>query len=69
MNQDVRQAVKTVIKEKGLTQEQVAEALGVNRVYVNRMLSGSTSKMPGRWSELLEYLDLRLTVESSKEKP
>lgn len=62
MNQDVRQAVKAVMKQKGLTQEQVADSLGVNRVYINRMLSGGTSNMPGRWGQLLDHLGLELTV-------
>lgn len=63
MNEDVRSAVKAAMKERGLTQEQVAEELGVDRVYVTRMLSGSVSETPRRWEDLLKLLGLRLTVE------
>ncbi|MBZ9750762.1 helix-turn-helix domain-containing protein [Deinococcus sp. HMF7604] len=63
MNEDIRAQVKKVMKERGLTQQAVADELGVDRVYVNRMLSGSTSQVPARWAEMLGLLGLRLTVE------
>jgi len=68
VNQDIRTAVKAAIKTKGMTQEDVAGELGVNRVYINRMLSGDTSQMPGRWSQLLDLLGLELTVKPKNGK-
>jgi len=68
VNQDIRTAVKAAIKTKGMTQEDVAGELGVNRVYINRMLSGDTSQMPGRWSQLLDLLGLELTVKPKEGK-
>ena len=68
VNQDVRTQVKAVMKEKGLTQQAIADKLGVDRVYVNRMLSGHASQVPGRWSEMLELLGLELTVKTKDER-
>jgi transcriptional regulator with XRE-family HTH domain len=62
VNEEVRTQVKARMKEKGLTQQAVADALGVDRVYVNRMLSGNASQVPGRWADLLKELGLELTV-------
>jgi transcriptional regulator with XRE-family HTH domain len=62
VNQEVRKQVKAAMKAKGLTQQALADELGVKRVYVNRMLSGDTSNVPGRWSDLLTLLGLELTV-------
>jgi len=45
----------------------VADDLGVERVYINRMLSGDTSKIPARWLELLDLLGLELTVKQKGE--
>lgn len=63
VNDDIRTRVKAVMKERGLTQQAVADELGVDRVYVNRMLNGSASQVPARWAEMLGLLGLRLTVE------
>ena len=62
VNQDVREQVKAVMKARGITQQALANALGVNRVYVNRMLTGDTSSIPGRWADVFSELGLELTV-------
>lgn len=62
VNQEVRKEVRDAMKRRGITQQAAADALGVDRVYVNRMLSGDTSNTPGRWADLLGLLGLELTV-------
>lgn len=69
MNEEISAQVKAVLKERGLTQQALADEMGVDRVYVNRMLNGSTSQLPTRWAELLSVLGLRLTVEPIEKRP
>lgn len=60
MNEAVRQAVKVALKEQGLTQEQVAEEIGLHRVQVNRLLNGKSNDVPDSWQRLLELAGLDL---------
>lgn len=67
VNAEVRAKAKAAIKDKGMTQKDVADALGVDRVYVNRMLSGNASQIPSRWADLLNLLGLKIVaVEDEK---
>lgn len=66
VNQDVCRQVKAVMKEDGVTQEAVAGQMGVDRIYINRMLNNSTSKIPMRWGQLLDLLGLELVVRRKK---
>lgn len=62
VNQQVREQVKAIMKDRGVTQQAAADQLGISRIYVNQMLNGTTSQMPGRWVELLDLLGLELVV-------
>lgn len=56
------------MKARGLTQQAMADKMGVDRVYVNRMLSGNASNPPGHWAAMLDLLGLEL-VAKPKEDP
>ncbi|CAM3836501.1 helix-turn-helix transcriptional regulator [Deinococcus frigens] len=60
MNEAIRNAVRDAMKAKGLTQEQMAERIGVHRVHVNRMLTGASSDVPDAWQKMLDEVGLDL---------
>lgn len=68
VNQDVCRQVKAVMKEDGVTQEALAAQMGVDRIYINRMLNNNTSKIPLRWGQILDLLGLELVIRR-KRKP
>lgn len=64
MNDRVREAVKNRLKEKGISQGQLAILLEVERPSITRLLSGTSGKVPQLWQEVLDALDLELIVVS-----
>lgn len=60
MNEAVRQAVKAAMKERGLTQERVAEEIGLHRVQVNRLLNGKSNDVPESWKRILDLVGIDL---------
>lgn len=58
VNEAVRNAVRAAMKEQGLTQEQVAERIGVHRVHVSRMLTGEVGEVSRPWKELLALVGI-----------
>ena len=66
MNLDIRQAVREAMKQKGISQEALAQSTGINRVYITRMLSGRASDAPKNWQKVLDALSLQLTVEPAQ---
>lgn len=62
VNQDVCRQVKAVMREDGITQEALAQKMGVDRIYINRMLNNNTSKIPLRWGQVLSILGLELVI-------
>ena len=63
MNQDVRDAVRQAMKERQLTQVELAQQLGMTQPALAKMLTGRTGQLPGSWQKVLDALGLRLTVE------
>lgn len=63
VNEAVRDAVRAAMKEQGLTQEQVAERIGVHRVHVSRMLTGEVGEISRPWKALLELVGLQVVPE------
>lgn len=68
MNAEIRQAVKEAMKEKGLSQEALAQSIDINRVYITRMLSGRASDAPKNWQKVLDALGLELTIRPKGQK-
>ena len=68
MNDEIRAAVKARLKEKGLTQADLARATGKHPNAISRTLNGHKDggKVPEIWAAILEALDLRLTVEAGQ---
>ena len=62
MNDQIRAAVKAVLAEKAMTQEQVAVQLGIPRTQVNRMLNGDIGKVPESWTALADALGLEVVI-------
>lgn len=65
MNETIRAAVKARLKDKGLTQADLARVTGKHPNAISRTLNGlkEGGKVPDTWAAILEALDLRLTVE------
>jgi transcriptional regulator with XRE-family HTH domain len=63
MNEAVRSAVKTAMKQKGLSQGQLARDLGLERPAVTRLLSGTSGKVPDTWQKVLDALGLEIVVQ------
>ena len=65
MNEQVRARVKQVMKQRGITQLELAQRLGMKPPHVSRMLGSGKhggGMLPGNWGELLKELDLELTA-------
>lgn len=58
MNDQVRQSVREVMQERGITQTALAEQLGVFRPNLNRVLNGQSGNIPKMWSDVLDVLEL-----------
>lgn len=71
MNDHIRSVVKQVLKQRGITQLELAQKLGMKPPHISRMLSSGADgggKVPENWEAILEALQLELTVQpSSKE--
>ncbi|GGL16021.1 helix-turn-helix domain-containing protein [Deinococcus radiotolerans] len=68
MNKEVVRQVKAMMKEDGITQDVLAERMQVERIYVNRMLTASTSLMPKRWRQLLDVLGLEVVIQRKQKR-
>lgn len=66
MNDEIRAAVKARLKEKGLSQADLARLTGKHPNAISRTLNGHKEggKVPDTWQAILDALDLRLTVEA-----
>lgn len=55
------------MREDGITQEALAQKMGVDRIYINRMLNNNTSKIPLRWGQVLNILGLELVIRRKRQ--
>lgn len=60
----IRTAIKKQIKEKGITQAQVAEFLGIGKASVCLYLKGERSLSEDNEERLLRWLDLEIKPKS-----
>lgn len=60
MNEQVRNAARTALKAKGLTQAEAADQIGLKQSDVARLLTGRVGRVPENWQKLLDALDLEL---------
>lgn len=63
MNDDIREKVKSRMKELGLSQYKLDKEHGISQAAVSRFLSGKRYNVPDEIHKLLEVLGLNLKVE------
>lgn len=62
MNEAVRTAVAQALKEKDLTQKELAAQIGMEPPNVSRLLNGHSGRIPENWQRILDALDLQLVA-------
>lgn len=62
MTDQVRKAVKERMAQLGMSQGDLAEKLHMERVNLNRILTGRSGKIPESWQRILDSLGLELIV-------
>lgn len=67
MNEQVREAVRSTLKARKLTQAEVAEQIGLKQPDIARLLSGRAGKVPENWQRLLDSLGLELIAVPKQE--
>lgn len=68
MNDEIRAKLREKMRAKGMTQEQVAEALGIAPPNLSRMLKeGGSGATPRNWQALYDLLGVELTVREKKD--
>ena len=63
MHKSVRDAVREVMNERGLSQVRLARELDIDRVNLTRLLSGRVNGVTPTWQKILDSLGLELTVQ------
>ena len=63
MHKSVRDAVREVMNERGLSQVRLARELDIDRVNLTRLLSGRVNGVTPTWQKILDALGLELTVQ------
>lgn len=61
VNREIRQAVKALMRERGITQEQLAEEIGMKRTNLNQMLNADT-EIPQRWQDVFKVLGKKIAL-------
>ena len=62
MNEQVRDGVRKAIEQRGVSQREIADRLGIKPENLSRMLNGRVNGVSKLWRGLLETLDLELTA-------
>lgn len=66
MNEQVRQAVKARMKERGITQVKLAGEVGMEQPNIQRLLAGRVGTVPDSWQKVLDALGLELIAVSKQ---
>jgi transcriptional regulator with XRE-family HTH domain len=62
MNKDIRENVRIEMLRRDLTQTQLAEAIGVSRQYLSKLLHGHVDGGLDTWERIFEKVGLELVV-------
>lgn len=62
MEPKLRENILGIMKERGISQNQLAKDTGMARTNLSRVFSGKTANMPLPWSRILDHLGLELVV-------
>jgi transcriptional regulator with XRE-family HTH domain len=60
MNEKIVQTVKAKMKQDGISQQALADRLGMQRTNLVKIVNGHVSGVPRRWQEVLDELGLEL---------
>jgi ribosome-binding protein aMBF1 (putative translation factor) len=66
VEEDLREKVRQAILASGISQTAMATQLGVKPENLSRMLNGRSGGISKLWRELLDALDLELTVQRKR---
>ena len=61
VNKEIRRQIKALMKERGISQEQLAEQIGMRRTNLNQMLNAETD-IPQRWQDIFNALGKKLEL-------
>lgn len=62
MNDKIVETVKAKMKNDGITQEALANRLGMARTNLVRLVNGHVGSVPKRWQDVLNELGLELVA-------
>jgi transcriptional regulator with XRE-family HTH domain len=63
VNERISSVMRAKMKEKGITQEKLAELTGISQPNISRLLAGRSPQMPKSIRSVLDALGLELTAE------
>ena len=69
MNEQVRQAVKARMKERGITQVKLAQEVGMEQPNIQRLLAGKVGAVPDSWQKVLDALGMELVAQYKNGQP
>ena len=58
--------VKVVLRDRGMTQTELAKLTGIERPNITRLLSGAVGKTPDSWQKILDALGLEIVVQHKR---
>lgn len=61
VNKELRHQIKALMKERGISQEQLAEQISMRRTNLNQMLNADTD-IPQRWQDVFQALGKKLVL-------
>ena len=67
-NERLRNAIKSALAARDETTAEFAREAGLERAYLDRLVSGAEGGVPERLLEVLEALDLELTARSKEQE-
>ena len=67
VNDRIRRDIRELLKQRGLSQQDLANLTGIERPNINAMLNGKIGKMPERWEKVLEALGVDVGVVKPKD--
>jgi transcriptional regulator with XRE-family HTH domain len=67
MNKNIRESVRIEMLKRNVTQTELAEAVGVSRQYLNKLLHGHADGGLETWEQIFDKVGLELIVQPKKQ--
>lgn len=61
---EIRQLVRHMLAEKGMTQFELARRIGMSPQQLSRLLQGDSGKIPVGWQKVFRELGIELTAKT-----